>query len=135
MTQAKVTDNTLEEFVEDAAALQVDTDVSDQQRANREKILARWDLDRARQLAAHQDILLSEEHLAVVQLLRDNYLEHGETMDARDIEDMLNTRFASQGGKKYLHQLFPKGPVTQGSLIADLPLPRHATDSGFGTAR
>lgn len=135
MTQAKVKTDSLEQFVEDSQALQVDTDVDAQQRANREKVLALWHLDRARQLAAHQDILLSEQHLAVVQVLRDHYLERGEAQDARELEEMLAERFAEQGGKTYLHRLFPKGPVTQGMTIADLPLPPHATDSGFGTAR
>lgn len=135
MTEAKAATDSLEAFVEDSEALHIDTDVESQQRANREKVLSEWDLDRARQLAAQQDILLSEEHMAVIQLLRDDYLERGEAQDARILEDTLNKHFAPHGGKKYLHRLFPKGPVYQGMFIADLPLPAHATDPGFGTAR
>lgn len=125
----------LQRFVEDAEQLRIDTDVASQQRDNREKQLRHWSLARGRELAAAQGITLSDAHLAVVRALQAHYLEHGEVEDGRLLEEMLEQRFAAQGGKKYLHQLFPRGPVTQGLRIAELPLPPHTVDAGFGTAR
>jgi tRNA 2-thiouridine synthesizing protein E len=125
----------LERFVEDAEQLRIDTDVDSQQRANRERQLAHWNPARGRELAAAQGITLGEEHLAVVEALRAHYLEHGEVEDGRILEALLEQRFAAQGGKTYLHRLFPDGPVTQGLRIAELPLPPHTVDAGFGTAR
>lgn len=135
MAEDKHRDDQLQRFVEDAEALQIDTDVADQQRANRERLLQQWDLQHARQTAAQLGITLSDAHLAVVKVLQDHYLAHGEAEDGRILEDLLDAHFAAQGGRKYLHQLFPEGPVSQGMRIAELPLPPHSVDGGFGTAR
>lgn len=131
----KVTGNELEKFVEDAEALDMDTDVAGQQRANREKQLARWNEQEARRTAEQLGLELTDGHLAVVKVLRDHYLEHGTAEDGRALETLLTETFADRGGKNYLHQLFPGGPVNQGLRIADLPIPPHTVDSGFGTAR
>jgi len=37
--------------------------------------------------------------------------------------------------KKYLHRLFPEGPVRQDMPIADLPVPAHTEDASFGVSR
>jgi tRNA 2-thiouridine synthesizing protein E len=53
---------------------------------------------------------------------------------ARVTAKALKTRFAVQGGNSYLHQLFPGGPVTQGSRFANVRTPAYATDPSFGTS-
>ena len=113
----------------------VDTDISDQQRSNREAILSAWNEDQAREKAKQEGIELTADHLQVVQLLRDFYREHGEVISGRELGDMLDKVFASEGGRKYLRDLFPAGPVAQGMRIAGLPVPAHTEDEGFGTAR
>jgi TusE/DsrC/DsvC family sulfur relay protein len=113
----------------------VDTDINSQQRSNREKLLNEWDEEQARKIASELGIELTDAHLQVVQSLREHYREHGESKSGQQLTDMLNNVFASQGGKKYLHRLFPEGPVSQGMHIAGLPLPANTEDAGFGTAR
>jgi tRNA 2-thiouridine synthesizing protein E len=113
----------------------VDTNISDQQRINRENVLSVWKEDKARETAKREGIELTADHLQVVQLLRNFYREHGEVKSGRELGDMLDRVFASEGGRKYLRDLFPLGPVAQGMRIAGLPVPAHSEDEGFGTAR
>ena len=113
----------------------VDTDINSQQRSNREERLNEWNEEKARKIASELGIELTDAHLQVVHSLREHYREHGESESGQQLTDMLNNAFASQGGKKYLHRLFPEGPVSQGMRIAGLPLPANTEDGGFGTAR
>ena len=113
----------------------VDTDIDSQQRSNREELLNEWNEEQARKIASELGIELTDAHLHVVHSLREHYREHGESESGQQLTDMLNNAFASQGGIKYLHRLFPEGPVSQGMRIAGLPLPANAEDAGFGTAR
>jgi tRNA 2-thiouridine synthesizing protein E len=70
----------------------------------------------------------------VISYLREQYLEHGLPRFARTTARALNKQFAAQGGNKYLYNLFPGGPVTQGSRLANLRIPANATDISFGTS-
>ena len=112
----------------------VDTDIPSMQRSNREEELTHWDEDIARSVAVDEGIELTNEHMQVVQALRDYYCEHGEAT-GRVLTDMLETAFTDQGGQKYLRCLFPDGPVKQGMRIAGLPVPAHTEDAGFGISR
>ncbi len=113
----------------------VDTDINSQKRSYREKQLKEWNEEQARTIASELGIELTDEHLQVVHSLREYYREHGESENGQQLTDMLSNTFASQGGKKYLHRLFPEGPVSQAMHIAGLPLPANTEDAGFGTAR
>ena len=125
------------EFAEDVKLMDtsVDTDIDSQQRSNRDELLNEWNEEQARNIASEQGIELTDAHLQVVHSLREHYREHGECKSGRQLSDMLDNAFANQGGKKYLHRLFPEGPVSQGMRIAGLPLPANTEDGGFGTAR
>lgn len=125
----------LESFVEESEDLRMETDVESQQYNNREKVLADWSEDKARAKAEERGYPLTDERLAVVRILRDNYREHGPAEDGRELEDLLAESFSSQGGKQYLYKIFPDGPVTEGLTLACLPIPPHTVDEGFGTAR
>ncbi len=129
------TGDNLEKFVTESDDRRIDADVESQQQNNREKYLADWDEEAARAIAKARGYELTEAHLAVVHALRDHYRDNGQAEDGRELEDLLEARFADQGGKRYLYRLFPDGPVTEGLTLAKLPLPPYTVDAGFGTAR
>ncbi|RMD68686.1 MAG: TusE/DsrC/DsvC family sulfur relay protein [Gammaproteobacteria bacterium] len=93
-----------------------------------------WSEEEARKIAAEEGIELTEDHWEVINFLRAYYKEHGQPKYARQVLEALEERFADKGGRKYLYQLFPKGPVNQGTRIAGLPHPLYTVDPSFGTA-
>jgi tRNA 2-thiouridine synthesizing protein E len=113
----------------------VDTDVDSQARTYRKQLLEGLGETHVRDMASRDGIRLTDEHLGVIECLRDYYLEFGEAKKGRDLEEMLDDIFAGHGGRKYLWHLFPNGPVTQGMRLAGLPVPPHTGDKGFGTVR
>ena len=122
-------------FVEWMVDRRVDTDVDSQERTYRKQLLDGFGETRVREMAGKEGIVLTNEHLGVIECLRDYFLEFGEAEKGRDLEEMLDEIFAGHGGRKYLWHLFPHGPVAQGMRIAGLPVPPHTEDKGFGTAR
>ena len=92
-----------------------------------------WDRSKSVNLAANEEIILSDEHWDVILYLRNYYQENGLPRFARTTAKALNKEFAAQGGSKYLYELFTGGPVTQGSRLANVRIPSNATDISFGT--
>ena len=92
-----------------------------------------WSQRISTELAKNEGIVLSKKHLDVILFLRSYYLEFGLPRFARTTAKALNRHFATQGGSKYLHGLFNDGPVTQGSRLANIPIPNNASDTSFGT--
>ena len=113
----------------------VDTDVDSQERTRRKQLLDGLGIAHVQKMAVKEGIELTDEHLGVIEWLRDFYLEVGEAKHGRELEEMLDEVFSRHGGRKFLWRLFPGGPVTQGSLLAGLPIPPHTGDKGFGTVR
>jgi len=113
----------------------VDTNVNSQQRTQRKLELKNWNEEQVNKVARADGIELSPDHLRVIRLLREYYLDNGTVQSGRVLGDMLNEEFAEQGGRKYLHTLFPEGPVTQGMRFSGLPIPAYSEDKGFGTSR
>ena len=109
-------------------------DTSSPLRSDREIELQNWSEEKAREIAAREGIELTDTHWAIIYCLRDYYLENGLAQNGRELGDMLDREFADLGGRKYLHRLFPHGPVAQGMRIACLPLPAYTIDSGFGSS-
>ncbi|MCW8903817.1 TusE/DsrC/DsvC family sulfur relay protein [Sedimenticola sp.] len=93
-----------------------------------------WDRKKSADLAQSEGISLTDEHWAVIVYLRRHYLDHGLPRNARTLAKILSQQFSALGGKKYLHQLFPGGPVTQGSRLGNLRTPANATDVSFGSS-
>ncbi len=122
----------LVEWMEDRS---VDTDADSQARTYRKQLLDSLGETHVREMATRDGIALTNEHLGVIECLRDYYFEFGEAEKGRDLEEMLDEIFAGHGGRKYLWHLFPNGPVSQGMRIAGLPVPPHTGDAGFGTVR
>lgn len=79
-----------------------------------------WDRKKSVNLAQSEGIQLSDKHWAVIVYLRRYYLKHGRPIQSLTLEKALNEQFSTLGGSEYLYQLFPGGPVTQGSRIANL---------------
>ena len=122
-------------LIEWMADRSVDTDIDSQARTYRKNLLDELGEEQVNEMAEKEGITLSNEHLGVIECLRDYYLEFGEAEKGRDIEYMLDEVFDGHGGRKYLWTLFPGGPVTQGTRVAGLPMPPHSGDKGFGTVR
>ena len=82
-----------------------------------------WDRKKSVSLANKEGISLRDEHWDVIVYLRHNYIETGLPRFARTTSRALNKHFLTLGGSKYLYGLFPGGPVTQGSRLANLRTP------------
>ena len=93
-----------------------------------------WNRERSANLATRDGFDLTDQHWHVISHLREQYLEHGLPRFARTTARALNKQYAAQGGNKYLHDLFPGGPATQGSRLTNLRTPANATDVSFGTS-
>jgi len=78
--------------------------------------------DAVRVIAQVEGIELNDDHWKVVQYLRDQYKEHGQTPNFRT---MLKDIAGLMPGcdSKALYDLFPLGPAKQGARVAGLPKP------------
>ena len=76
-----------------------------------------WAEDLAGALATQIGLELTEEHLAVIRFLRQDFQEKGETATLR--------RVSTLGGfpTKRLFELFPKKPAKKMAYVAGLPKP------------
>jgi tRNA 2-thiouridine synthesizing protein E len=93
-----------------------------------------WSHDIAREMARAEGVVLTEDHLRVLDYLREYVIQHGGSReDAHQILRTLEGRFAAEGGGRWLFTLFPGGPVRQGMRFAGLPEAAHAADPSFGT--
>jgi tRNA 2-thiouridine synthesizing protein E len=83
-----------------------------------------WDEDVAKALAAADDTMseLTQEHMDVLNYLRDQYVNNGGT---QPMERVINKEMGKVWGKKIsskdLYRLFPGAPSKQGNRIAGLP--------------
>jgi len=62
------------------------------------------------------------------------YRENGRPANVREVMHRLERDFVDEGGSRYLYELFPKGPVSQGSRLAGVPAPLCSSDPSFGWA-
>ncbi|MDD5394438.1 MAG: TusE/DsrC/DsvC family sulfur relay protein [Thiothrix sp.] len=89
--------------------------------------------NRIRKHAAAQGIALTDEHMEAINFVLDFYEHCDDCQNARALADMLQAEFSTRGGRKYLYQLFPNGPLSTIHDLADLPNLGHETDKSFGT--
>ncbi|HUI99642.1 MAG TPA: TusE/DsrC/DsvC family sulfur relay protein [Usitatibacter sp.] len=95
---------------------------------------AGWTAAAAAELARKESLELTEEHWEAVRAIQEFYARHDPNeIHLRQLHDALDERFHARGGIKRLYQLFPGGPVAQGSRIAGLNPPAGAVDKGFGS--
>lgn len=97
--------------------------------------LEHWSPLTAKQLAEEEGLgELTEAHWHVIYALRNLYREQGRATSAREIMHVLEQDFVDEGGRRYLYELFPKGPISQGSRLAGVPAPPYSSDPSFGWA-
>lgn len=83
-----------------------------------------WSEPVAVQLAALDDIDLSDQHWLVIGILRDYYSEYGIEPPMRALVKILKEKDAEEiATSLQLYRLFPEGPARQGSRYAGLPIP------------
>jgi tRNA 2-thiouridine synthesizing protein E len=92
-----------------------------------------WNRDMAADFAKSENVELTEPRVEVIRCLQQYYIENGRSGHARELAEMLHHHFASKGGRKFLYELFPAGPVSQGGRIAGIPVPADAKDVSFGS--
>jgi len=95
--------------------------------------LEHWSPLVAQLRAREEGIDLTEERWEIIIYLRDRYRHHGKAGSARELLREMEERFCEDKGRKKLYELFPGGPVSQGSRIAGVPLPPYSSDRSFGS--
>ena len=86
--------------------------------------LSDWNPEVARQIAAAEGISLTPEPWAIIELLREYYLEFDASPAMRPLVKYCALKLgADQGRSIYLMSLFPGSPAKLGSKIAGLPKP------------
>jgi tRNA 2-thiouridine synthesizing protein E len=93
-----------------------------------------WTREAALEMAQAEGLNLNDGHWETVRALQAYYARHPDSsLNLRELHDALDEHFHTKGGRKYLYELFPGGPVAQGCRIAGLKAPAGATDKGFGS--
>ena len=93
-----------------------------------------WSQAAANSTAAAEGLQVAAGHWDAVRALQEYYARHDRPhINARELHDALEERFHNRGGMKYLYELFPGGPVTQGCRLAGLEPPAGSEDKSFGS--
>ncbi len=83
-----------------------------------------WSPEVARQIAASEQIVLTDAHWEVLELLRQYYREFDSSPAMRPLVKYCALKLGADKGKSiYLLSLFPGSPAKLGSKIAGLPKP------------
>lgn len=83
--------------------------------------------------AHERNIDLTPEQMEAINFVLDFYEHCDDCQNARMLADLMQEEFAPMGGRKYLYQLFPDGPLSTIHDLADLPKLGNETDKSFGT--
>jgi TusE/DsrC/DsvC family sulfur relay protein len=81
-----------------------------------------WDEDVARALAAKEDLALGQDHMDVLNYLREEYFDNNgnQPMERAILKEMCK-RWGRKLSSKDMYNLFPMAPSKQGNRIAGLP--------------
>jgi tRNA 2-thiouridine synthesizing protein E len=86
--------------------------------------LEQWTPDVARQIAAAEQLELSDAHWELIDLLRQYYREFDSSPAMRPLVKYCRLKLGADKGRSiYLMTLFPGSPAKIGSKIAGLPKP------------
>jgi tRNA 2-thiouridine synthesizing protein E len=97
--------------------------------------LAQWSPLVAQRQAQAEGLYLSDYHWQIIIYLRERFRAQGRAHSARELQKELDEKFSEGRGTRYLYELFPGGPVNQGSRLAGLPPPPYASDPSFGSVQ
>lgn len=85
---------------------------------------ADWNQDVAQQLAALNNIELKAEHWEIILFIRHYYQQFKHLPNARVFTKALAKELGeAKGNSRYLHKLFPDGPLKYACKLAGLPKP------------
>lgn len=73
-------------------------------------------------IAEAEGITLTDEHWKIVNYMRDQYKEHGQTPNYRNMLKDMDEVLPGMDSKA-IYDLFPVGPAKQGAKVAGLPKP------------
>lgn len=83
-----------------------------------------WDGDVALRLAEIDNIILTEQHWEIIRFFRNYYSQYKHLPNTRVfIKAVALTLGEDKGNSRYLHQLFPEGPLKYSAKLAGLPKP------------
>ncbi len=83
-----------------------------------------WNDSVAEQIALRQGIELSEAHWEIILYIRNYYLKYRHLPNSRMFVKAIRKALgAEKGNSRYLHRLFPEGPLKFACMIAGLPKP------------
>lgn len=83
-----------------------------------------WNDEVAVELARLNQIELTEAHWEIVRFIRDYYKQFKHLPNARVFTKAIAKQFgADKGNSRYLHRLFPQGPLKYACKLAGLPKP------------
>ena len=83
-----------------------------------------WNEAVAVQLAALNQIALTEAHWEIILYMRNYYLQYKYLPNARVFTKAIAKEFGEEkGNSRYLHKLFPDGPLKYTCKLAGLPKP------------
>ncbi|QJC28885.1 TusE/DsrC/DsvC family sulfur relay protein [Enterobacteriaceae endosymbiont of Plateumaris rustica] len=81
-----------------------------------------WNKKIAEKIAIKEGITLTSDHWKIIYLLRVLYKKFNIIPNVRILIISLKEKYGpSKGNSSYIFNLFPKGPIQQGSKIAGLP--------------
>lgn len=93
-----------------------------------------WTPSSAKEIAEAQQLTLTPDHWNIVEVLQGYFKTRDKTeINRRELTDALEEKFHSKGGMKYLYQLLPKGPISQGCALAGINNPSGNVDLSFGS--
>jgi tRNA 2-thiouridine synthesizing protein E len=85
---------------------------------------ADWNENIARQLATSNNIKLNDEKWEIILFIRHYYLQFKHLPNARVFTKAIAKEFGeAKGNSRYLHTLFPDGPLKYACKLAGLPKP------------
>jgi tRNA 2-thiouridine synthesizing protein E len=83
-----------------------------------------WNEAVANQLARHENIALTDQHWEIIRFMRSYYGQYKHLPNTRVfIKAVALTLGEDKGNSRYLHRLFPDGPLKYACKLAGLPKP------------
>ena len=85
---------------------------------------ADWDEEVAKRLAELNDITLNDAHWEIIFFIRNYYMQFKHLPNARVFTKAIAKALGEEKGtSRYLHKLFPDGPLKYACKLAGLPKP------------